>query len=107
GMVVSYLSLVLRRFVLLVLLCLLVFFFFFSSRRRHTRCYRDWSSDVCSSDPSGARRHHRVIWIDGGAVRRNGPTHEVVSAYESRSEERRVGKGCRSQWGQDDGKVNE
>src|SRR3989337_4085386 len=23
---------------------------FFSSRRRHTRCYRDWSSDVCSSD---------------------------------------------------------
>src|SRR2546422_5812761 len=28
-------------------LCL---FFFFSSRRRHTRCSRDWSSDVCSSD---------------------------------------------------------
>src|SRR2546429_3547891 len=27
-----------------------VFFFFFSSRRRHTRCSRDWSSDVCSSD---------------------------------------------------------
>src|SRR5207245_6243228 len=24
--------------------------FFFSSRRRHTICYRDWSSDVCSSD---------------------------------------------------------
>src|SRR5205809_1640302 len=23
---------------------------FFSSRRRHTRCSRDWSSDVCSSD---------------------------------------------------------
>src|SRR5690554_8014456 len=23
---------------------------FFSSRRRHTRCGRDWSSDVCSSD---------------------------------------------------------
>src|SRR5438128_5463258 len=31
-----------------ILLC--VCFFFFSSRRRHTRCYRDWSSDVCSSD---------------------------------------------------------
>src|SRR5216684_1230984 len=28
----------------------LFFFFFFSSRRRHTRCSRDWSSDVCSSD---------------------------------------------------------
>src|SRR2546422_6483286 len=26
------------------------FSFFFSSRRRHTRCSRDWSSDVCSSD---------------------------------------------------------
>src|SRR2546429_5338736 len=24
--------------------------FFFASRRRHTRCSRDWSSDVCSSD---------------------------------------------------------
>src|SRR5256884_2706685 len=29
---------------------LYVCFFFFSSRRRHTRCSRDWSSDVCSSD---------------------------------------------------------
>src|SRR6266498_5049903 len=29
------------------------FFFFFSSRRRHTRCGRDWSSDVCSSDLPG------------------------------------------------------
>src|SRR5687768_17949150 len=28
----------------------MIFFFFFSSRRRHTRCSRDWSSDVCSSD---------------------------------------------------------
>src|SRR2546422_4696811 len=27
-----------------------MFIFFFSSRRRHTRCSRDWSSDVCSSD---------------------------------------------------------
>src|SRR5690554_7214035 len=37
-----------------ILFCLLffffLFFFFFSSRRRHTRCGRDWSSDVCSSD---------------------------------------------------------
>src|SRR6266498_5369814 len=30
-------------------------FFFFSSRRRHTRCGRDWSSDVCSSDLFWAR----------------------------------------------------
>src|SRR3712207_8519977 len=27
-----------------------LFCFFFSSRRRHTRYWRDWSSDVCSSD---------------------------------------------------------
>src|SRR5205809_1967792 len=27
-----------------------MFCFFFSSRRRHTRCSRDWSSHVCSSD---------------------------------------------------------
>src|SRR3712207_6856245 len=27
--------------------------FFFSSRRRHTRYWRDWSSDVCSSDLDG------------------------------------------------------
>src|SRR3989442_15250617 len=41
-------------------------FFFFSSRRRHTRCGRDWSSDVCSSDlriprgPKAARRGQRT-----------------------------------------------
>src|SRR5215203_6841807 len=31
-------------------MCFFNFFFFFSSRRRHTRYWRDWSSDVCSSD---------------------------------------------------------
>src|SRR2546422_4287261 len=31
-------------------MCFFFFCFFFSSRRRHTRCSRDWSSDVCSSD---------------------------------------------------------
>src|SRR3712207_9574629 len=30
--------------------CVRMLFFFFSSRRRHTRYWRDWSSDVCSSD---------------------------------------------------------
>src|SRR3712207_4593451 len=29
---------------------MIFYFFFFSSRRRHTRYWRDWSSDVCSSD---------------------------------------------------------
>src|ERR1039458_5173163 len=36
------------------------FIFFFSSRRRHTRCLSEWSSDVCSSDPS-RRRHTRCL----------------------------------------------
>src|SRR6266542_4924452 len=30
--------------------------FYFSSRRRHPSCYRDWSSDVCSSDLDGLPR---------------------------------------------------
>src|SRR2546429_7758348 len=47
--------------------------FFFSSRRRHTRCSRDWSSDVCSSD-LGIRdhrqpRHVGFLVIGGGAGR--------------------------------------
>src|SRR3989442_7052132 len=33
---------------------------FFSSRRRHTRCGRDWSSDVCSSDLLGALADGRL-----------------------------------------------
>src|SRR5437588_4556292 len=37
-----------------VMVCYVCFFFFFSSRRRHTRSLCDWSSDVCSSDLSGA-----------------------------------------------------
>src|SRR3712207_2270176 len=38
------------------------FVFFFSSRRRHTRYWRDWSSDVCSSDLEGllAVRGHAI-----------------------------------------------
>src|SRR3712207_2929454 len=35
-------------------------FFFFSSRRRHTRYWRDWSSDVCSSDLGRARSERAV-----------------------------------------------
>src|SRR2546422_342941 len=46
------------------------FFFFFSSRRRHTRCSRDWSSDVCSSDLGyvAARRAARAVFA--GELRR-------------------------------------
>src|SRR5207245_5475708 len=63
--------------------------FFFSSRRRHTRCYRDWSSDVCSSDleeSQGNGQFDRVCRL----------LSKVVDGI--RSEERRVGKECRSRW---------
>src|SRR5947209_19882655 len=40
--------------------------FFFSSRRRHTRYWRDWSSDVCSSDLARCRRRRRC---PGRAIR--------------------------------------
>src|SRR5690554_422919 len=39
-------------------------YFFFSSRRRHTRCGRDWSSDVCSSDLIGFKDGFRGAVLD-------------------------------------------
>src|SRR5438045_7549800 len=87
-------------------------FFFFSSRRRHTRCLSDWSSDVCSSDldvsitnlqypGEGTHKFHKdVIEIGNKAsdtmqmiFGRNMPCQRI-----RRSEERRVGKECRSRW---------
>src|SRR5207245_6774401 len=61
----------------------IVFFFFFSSRRRHTRCYRDWSSDVCSSDLDvtfssmfvpGTNMEENVTSSSGTTMLRNGST---------------------------------
>src|SRR5438034_10942008 len=92
------------------------YFFFFSSRRRHTRSLCDWSSDVCSSDLT------RSVWSWMGVYRealtlsnRPSPLHHASTTLSSlpelcynpsrrllgamRSEERRVGKECRSRWG--------
>src|SRR5207253_6488460 len=94
------------------------FFFFFSSRRRHTRWPRDWSSDVCSSDLvelaaeiRGAhvageevdrlRRRQADVGGQVGIVRalhgRDVRTDRrvLLRQFQRRSEERRVGKGCR------------
>src|SRR5256886_11436998 len=89
---------------------------FFSSRRRHTRFDCDWSSDVCSSDllvmtlvvASGAAGSFIIGFT---------PTYQAIGVWASvillfarviqglahggelpRSEERRVGKECRSRW---------
>src|SRR2546428_5395303 len=92
-----------------------LFFFFFSSRRRHTRSDRDWSSDVCSSDlhraprSAGAPGLARKTPDDlaGKALEllqivATGGEHDVLDAgtleVGDRSEERRVGKECRSRW---------
>src|SRR2546429_2722166 len=46
--------------------------FFFSSRRRHTRCSRDWSSDVCSSDLAPKELLLDLETDDGQHVSRDG-----------------------------------
>src|SRR5260221_9424997 len=93
--------------------------FFFSSRRRHTRSLCDWSSDVCSSDLiqpiflrhifnmavhtqdreascpaeiSAVCRHWRNVAVSYGAL------WTKICVDSERSEERRVGKECRSRW---------
>src|SRR5436190_8564417 len=80
-------------------------FFFFSSRRRHTRSLCDWSSDVCSSDlPAQVLAVRVLIGEQGGEDLGGIATFEVVRvamAIEERSEERRVGKECRSRWSPD------
>src|SRR5215470_9244938 len=70
--------------------------FFFSSRRRHTSCYRDWSSDVCSSDLA-AGLIDAIVELHAARVLR---VRHVLRRRRKhrRSEERRVGKECRSRW---------
>src|SRR2546430_4297868 len=94
---------------------LLLYFFFFSSRRRHTRFDCDWSSDVCSSDLYRLC-HLRRLWDFPRKVKCMGFSavdYAVLLLYlvgitifgmkfrrsqRTRSEERRVGKECRSRW---------
>src|SRR5260370_9233896 len=78
--------------VVLMTLVLRILFFFFSSRRRHTRFKCDWSSDVCSSDLELLRR-----FPERGHCARVGNTFQPGTRV-GRSEERRVGKECRSRW---------
>src|SRR6266852_6582280 len=56
-------------------------YFFFSSRRRHTRCYRDWSSDVCSSDLVGQLTIGSITW---GSARSGQVGYWIDEAYAGR-----------------------
>src|SRR5205809_4888195 len=78
-------------------------FFFFSSRRRHTRCSRDWSSDVCSSDLELAAMDHFLRQQKCESLMAEGVTivDPESTFIDVRSEERRVGKECRSRWSPD------
>src|SRR5439155_5979828 len=71
--------------------------FFFSSRRRHTSWPRDWSSDVCSSDLGVFRDLIKDDPLDHqvGNYGREFAYYGEIDGL-SRSEERRVGKECRS-----------
>src|SRR5207249_6926069 len=98
--------------------------FFFSSRRRHTRSKRDGGSDVCFSDLSGPA----ACLPAGRLLSGRGPMPPVLTrgsvvgaersrtlfdeayrdharrlarAIGQRSEERRVGKECRSRGGRE------
>src|SRR5438034_9528246 len=79
--------------------------FFFSSRRRHTRSLCDWSSDVCSSDLRLAGNDERLALgrtlgeFNRGVIEILPPSVAKPDADDRRrSEERRVGKECRSRW---------
>src|SRR5690554_8159252 len=90
-------------------------FFFFSSRRRHTRCGRDWSSDVCSSDLCSSKaglNQLTAVAAEESRLKKLGIKYYALSpgivdtemqqdirtSAKDRSEERRVGKECRSRW---------
>src|SRR5256885_3181706 len=96
---------------------LIYLFFFFSSRRRHTRLQGDWSSDVCSSDLQlhvhahavdplarlgdqlGARLGDRLqVDVAREPMVAAQRARDVGELLHRRSEERRVGKECRSRW---------
>src|SRR5256885_9269337 len=92
--------------------------FFFSSRRRHTRLQGDWSSDVCSSDLLGLEASDLgddLFLLVPSRPQRRPPLGQLgellldprqtllrrsigLLLQRLRSEERRVGKECRSRW---------
>src|SRR5207245_7780698 len=79
-----------------------LFFFFFKQKTAYEMCYRDWSSDVCSSDlfyTFGEALAPLVERVERNGDQADPPVarieqHGLVGPH--RSEERRVGKECRT-----------
>ena len=74
-------------------------FFFFKQKTAYEMCGRDWSSDVCSSDLTLSARHAaEAILSDLTSTSTSPRTAMHGGMSTARSEERRVGKECRSRW---------
>src|SRR6266498_516906 len=69
-------------------------YFFFSSRRRHTRCGRDWSSDVCSSDLSTGGRVFRSAACAAGRTSAATTTTAAASFIAPPTPAKRTGFRC-------------
>ncbi len=81
----------------------MLFFFFFKQKTAYEILASDWSSDVCSSDLPGTGEY--VIGmplIDKAVLLLSNGKELTIEATpnrpQQRSEERRVGKECRSRW---------
>ena len=81
-----------------------VFFFFFKQKTAYEIRPRDWSSDVCSSDLLSSYNCHALVnpskdikdsMLD---LKREATFTQFIKSTINRSEERRVGKECRSRW---------
>src|SRR2546429_1602252 len=72
-------------------------FVFFSSRRRNTRCSRDWSSD-CALPISHTFDRLQHCSAPGFCCLARLTRNTIQYLGSFRSEERRVGKECRSRW---------
>src|SRR2546429_5291428 len=59
--------------------------FFFSSRRRHTRCSRDWSSDVCSSDLMAPLKVQIAVWLVGALAEETWRVTAIAALVTSRN----------------------
>src|SRR5688572_32552872 len=87
--------------------CVMMILFFFSSRRRHTRFDCDWSSDVSLPISAAYGAVNQIMGYAQFTAISISISVSILGAQAigagqagrlDRSEERRVGKECRSRW---------